>query len=462
MGATSSVVDTTPTHMEHEKYFEQLMQSGLNISEAYRSFKGRYNNLFSDASIRVQGQDENDPDPEAKSVTIHKSIHMLAIRQLSSNLSNYKQADNESSFRQRQEKLNHIPSNRGEFSSSRLFNGIAASGRRSPENNGGVDYDDFSLTMTGDNESKRPPPRLAKKPTLSINISAELEIHPKEHSNGGSGCFNIDQKGILSRVSSDQVQISPRGTFHIGQWRIRENGLSSQVGEAGAAEGEEEVTSLRDSGRAQFLEIGSLGSGASGSVVEALHVPTLTIVALKMLPVHNNEKRLQLSSELQILYQNLASLRLVDQSLRMEAGFDSSEKIIENVDGDDDGDSAKRGKSCPHVLSFYNAFADPRSGMVNLVIEYMDGGSLQDLVNRGGCSDEDILADIAYQTLKGLKYLHDNNNVHRDIKPANILTSSRGVVKIADFGISKAVDGSAGYANSFVGTVCYMSPFVSI
>jgi hypothetical protein len=40
---------------------------------------------------------------------------------------------------------------------------------------------------------------------------------------------------------------------------------------------------------------------------------------------------------------------------------------------------------------------DAKNGMVNLVVEYMDGGSLQDLVDRGGCQDEQVLADIAHQ-----------------------------------------------------------------
>jgi hypothetical protein len=40
--------------------------------------------------------------------------------------------------------------------------------------------------------------------------------------------------------------------------------------------------------------------------------------------------------------------------------------------------------------------------MVNLVVEYMDGGSLQDLVDRGGCQDEQVLADIAHQVRGGI------------------------------------------------------------
>jgi hypothetical protein len=43
------------------------------------------------------------------------------------------------------------------------------------------------------------------------------------------------------------------------------------------------------------------------------------------------------------------------------------------------------------------AFTDLSSGFVHLVVEYMDGGSLQDIVDNGGCSDESVLADLSYQ-----------------------------------------------------------------
>lgn len=190
----------------------------------------------------------------------------------------------------------------------------------------------------------------------------------------------------------------------------------------------------------------------SGVVSEAIHLPTLTIVALKMLPVYNQEKRQHVSRELSVLYKNLSVLQLVDDSLSTKTTSTDGKQRSK-----DEKDSSSKHK-CDNILSLYNAFVDPKSGMINLVIEYMDGGSLEDLVKQGGCRDEQVLADIAYQTAKGLCFLHGNNNVHRDIKPANILCSSSGVIKIADFGISRALDKASAFTNSFVGTVCYMSP----
>lgn len=92
-----------------------------------------------------------------------------------------------------------------------------------------------------------------------------------------------------------------------------------------------------------------------------------------------------------------------------------------------------------------------------------DGGSLQDVVDGGGCDDEVVLADIAHQMLLGLHFLHQQNVAHRDIKPGNVLLSCTGTVKIADFGLSKDLtamigqeDGNSCNPHSFVGTMSYM------
>ena len=83
----------------------------------------------------------------------------------------------------------------------------------------------------------------------------------------------------------------------------------------------------------------------------------------------------------------------------------------------------------------YNAFTSPADGTVKLVLEYMSGGSLEQVIALGGCPDEAWIAYIADQLFKGLACLHDQHIVHRDIKPGNILLSRSGEAKISDFGI---------------------------
>jgi len=65
----------------------------------------------------------------------------------------------------------------------------------------------------------------------------------------------------------------------------------------------------------------------------------------------------------------------------------------------------------------------------------MDGGSLQDIVDTGGCNLESVLANISYRFLLGIDFIHEHHQLHRDIKPSNLLINHHGAVKISDFGI---------------------------
>jgi hypothetical protein len=92
-----------------------------------------------------------------------------------------------------------------------------------------------------------------------------------------------------------------------------------------------------------------------------------------------------------------------------------------------------------------------------IVTEYCNRGSLLDRMSSHRFSIDQICA-ILKQILKALKYIHFKGAIHRDIKPGNILLTSKGYVKIADFGTSWTRTRSKDKANSMVGTVHYMSP----
>ncbi|KAL0825739.1 hypothetical protein Bca101_049416 [Brassica carinata] len=109
----------------------------------------------------------------------------------------------------------------------------------------------------------------------------------------------------------------------------------------------------------------------------------------------------------------------------------------------------------PYVVKCHGIFEKPVVGEVSILMEYMDGGTLESL---RGAVTEKRLAGFARQILKGLSYLHGLKIVHRDIKPANLLLNSKDEVKIADFGVSKILVRSLDSCNSYVGTCAYMSP----
>ncbi|OWM88263.1 mitogen-activated protein kinase kinase 10 [Punica granatum] len=93
------------------------------------------------------------------------------------------------------------------------------------------------------------------------------------------------------------------------------------------------------------------------------------------------------------------------------------------------------------------------------VMEYMEGGSLHDLLRARARLPEYMISDLASRVLQGLHYLHSMQIIHRDIKPSNLLINGNGDVKIADFGVSRGWPGVKDpYQDSCAGTCAYMSP----
>ncbi|PIA42975.1 hypothetical protein AQUCO_02000434v1 [Aquilegia coerulea] len=111
---------------------------------------------------------------------------------------------------------------------------------------------------------------------------------------------------------------------------------------------------------------------------------------------------------------------------------------------------------CPYVAVCYQSFYD--NGVISIILEYMDGGSLADFLKKVNTIPEPYLAAISKQVLKGLLYLHhDKHIIHRDMKPSNLLINHRGEVKITDFGVSAILATTSAERNTFVGTYNYMS-----
>ena len=114
--------------------------------------------------------------------------------------------------------------------------------------------------------------------------------------------------------------------------------------------------------------------------------------------------------------------------------------------------------SHPNIVNVYDVGED---GKVHyIVMEYIDGQNLKDIIKNEGTLDEYTALDITKQIAMALSAAHKKGIVHRDIKPHNILISNEGrIVKVADFGIAKAVSNSTmTNIGSIIGSVHYFSP----
>lgn len=94
-----------------------------------------------------------------------------------------------------------------------------------------------------------------------------------------------------------------------------------------------------------------------------------------------------------------------------------------------------------------------------IVMEFVRGESLADLLEREGSLPEDLALDVMEQAAHGLSVIHRMNMVHRDIKPGNMLITANGILKITDFGIAKAAAAvPLTRTGMVVGTAQYVSP----
>ena len=98
-------------------------------------------------------------------------------------------------------------------------------------------------------------------------------------------------------------------------------------------------------------------------------------------------------------------------------------------------------------------------GVYFMVMEYVRGQSLRDVLNAEGLLAPSTAADVLLQVLAALDHAHRKGIVHRDVKPENIMLTPEGLAKVADFGLARAyADGRSTQAGMVTGTVQYLAP----
>lgn len=252
------------------------------------------------------------------------------------------------------------------------------------------------------------PPKFAP---LKLQVSIDEDRHSGSSSHPhGMGERNINLESL--RLNNDGITVMSNS---LNPYSFSTQGLSK---------GGQEVGMYGKISERDIRILKRLGAGAGGDVWKGFYFKENRFVAVKKIRVFEKEKRSQMMNDIKALV-----------------------------------DSASTNN--PHLISFYGAFHIPDSGQIAIVLEYMDGGSLADVMKKTPERKipENVLSKITSKILIGLRSLHkERHTIHRDIKPANILINLMGEPKITDFGISSFMDNTLDKANTFLGTQAYMSP----
>ncbi|XP_017668238.1 PREDICTED: serine/threonine-protein kinase PAK 3-like isoform X2 [Lepidothrix coronata] len=168
----------------------------------------------------------------------------------------------------------------------------------------------------------------------------------------------------------------------------------------------------------KYIELENIGSGAFGAVCKALDTATGGQVAIKKISLQETSKELTLN-EIEVMRTNRNS----------------------------------------NIVNYLDSYIVEEE--LWLVMEYVDGGTLYDVISET-CMSEGQMAAVSRECLQGLYFLHSNGVIHRDIKSSNILIRTDGSVKLADFGLSAQLSLDQSYRNSVIGTSWWMAPEVVI
>ena len=113
----------------------------------------------------------------------------------------------------------------------------------------------------------------------------------------------------------------------------------------------------------------------------------------------------------------------------------------------------------PNIVTIFDAGEDPATRTAYIVMEYVEGTSLGQLLKKGTPLSIDQIIRIGIDICAALDFAHSKGVIHRDIKPGNILlTSERGTIKVTDFGIARLDEGGQTQTDHLLGTPQYMSP----
>jgi tRNA A-37 threonylcarbamoyl transferase component Bud32 len=177
-----------------------------------------------------------------------------------------------------------------------------------------------------------------------------------------------------------------------------------------------------------------IGQGASGSVYVAKIKDTATGIAREVLRQQGSRAQVAIK-QMDLAHQPRKEL-IVNEIMVMK-------------------DSRHR-----NIVNFLDAFLRNNYSELWVVMEFMEGGPLTDVIDNNPSISEDQIATICLETCRGLQHLHAQSIIHRDIKSDNVLLDGRGNVKITDFGFCAKLTETKSKRATMVGTPYWMAPEV--
>lgn len=198
-----------------------------------------------------------------------------------------------------------------------------------------------------------------------------------------------------------------------------------------------------------FVLLARIGKGGMGEVFKAVHRPSGTLAAIKVLPED-------------AIAPPASSPVSPTQSTRAQADQPSA------AVGRFHQEIMAASRLCHrNIVATYNA--GEQDGIHYLVMEFVDGQDLNAWLKTRNRADPATAVNWILQAARGLRYAHDKNVIHRDIKPGNLLLDREGTVKILDMGLARVVEEDMAPAGAtlaerltvqgqMLGTVDYISP----
>ncbi len=174
----------------------------------------------------------------------------------------------------------------------------------------------------------------------------------------------------------------------------------------------------------RYKLLGELGAGGMSKVYLGEHVLMQRRVAIKVLP----QKRVTDTSYLARFHREARAAALLDH---------------------------------PNIVRIYDVNNEGENHY--MVMEFIDGRDLQQMVKRGGRLDYAMAADYIRQAAEGLAHAHASGLIHRNVKPANLLVDQKNVVKVLDLGLARFTDDDQAsltvqYDENVLGTADYLAP----